>query len=62
MKTLRLAEVLLPALAARAWAPWEVAPKYSAELRELRHRVAAARLGDSSPSRSPRRWPCDDLQ
>lgn len=62
MKTVRLAEILLPAVAARAWAPWQVAPKYSAELREPKRRVAAAQLGDGSPRRLPGRWPYDDLQ
>jgi hypothetical protein len=62
MKNRRLARTLLPAVAARAWAPREVAPKYSTQLRELRRRVAAARLAHGSPSRLPRRWPYDDLQ
>jgi hypothetical protein len=62
MKTLRLAEILLPLIAARAWAPWEVAPKNSQELGQLKRRVAAARLGDGSAQRLPRQWPYHDLQ
>jgi hypothetical protein len=62
MKNLRLAEILPPLIRARAWAPWQAAPKYSAELRELKRRLAGARLGNGSPRRLPRRWPYEDLQ
>ena len=62
MKLLRLAEVLLPLVATRAWSPWEPAPKSPPELALLRRRVTAARLGDGRhPGRDARRL-FDDVQ
>jgi hypothetical protein len=44
----------MPLIAARAWAPWAVAPRHSEELRVLERRVMAARLGEGSLPRLTR--------
>jgi hypothetical protein len=59
MKTLRLSEVLLPLLAARAWAPWPVEPGVR-RVRKRPSRPAAAR--PLWQEREPRRLPFDDVQ
>ncbi len=62
MKNLRLAEVLPALVAARAWAPWTVAPWRGGKWRDLERRVAAARLGgDAYPTAAQRRL-FDDVQ
>ena len=61
MKAMRLAEVLLPLLAARAWAPWAVEPRHS-----QRQRVHSPLLAASSTmswrDHQYRHRPFDDLQ
>ncbi len=62
MKDLRLAEILPAFIAARAWAPWAVAPRNTEERRALQRRVAAARFGGGNhPARAGRRL-FDDVQ
>ena len=62
MKALRLAEVLLPLIAARAWAPWMTAPRHVARRRDLGRRVAAARHGAGSSSANAFERLFDDVQ
>ena len=62
MNALRFRPILMPLIAARAWAPWTVAPKYSRELRVLRRRVDAARLGEGSLRRNARPWQQEELR
>ena len=66
MSGLRLTEVLLPMIAARAWAPWATQPRQSAvqaaETARLELRAAAARLGGGlAHADAPRRL-FDDIQ
>ena len=62
MKALRLAEVLLPLLAARGWAPWAVEPKGSeVERTPEPPRVAASHYA-SWRDQENRRRPFDDVQ
>ena len=62
MKSLRLTEILPSLIAARAWAPWVVAPRGAADLRALQRRVAAARLGGGSHPVKVRERLFDDVQ
>jgi hypothetical protein len=62
MIQLRLAEILLPLVAARAWSPWNPAPRNTAEDSTLQRRVRAARPGgDWYLARAERPW-FDDVQ
>ena len=62
MRALRWAEVLLPLLAARGWAPWLVEPRDARQgcVKE-RPQLAAARQGSRSVGKQPR-LPFDDVQ
>ena len=62
MKELRLREILPSLIAARAWAPWAVAPRHTEELRMLQRRVVVARLGDGGHYPPARRQMFDDVQ
>jgi hypothetical protein len=62
MVALRLKQVLAPLLPQRRWSPWALAPTYSQELRQLKRRVAAARLGECAPRSYTHRWRYDDLR
>ena len=62
MKALRLSEVLLPLISARAGQPWNTAPQTVAALRQLERRVAAARLGGGSPEPHRTQQLFDDIQ
>lgn len=62
MKSLRLAEVLLPLLAARGWAPWPIEP--GVRIAKARRRISEApppgRQGGQE--RQTGRVPFDDVQ
>lgn len=62
MKDLRLREILPSLIAARAWAPWAMAPGKTEELHALQRRVVAARLGGGSHHLPARRRLFDDVQ
>lgn len=62
MKTLRLAEILLPLLAARGWAPWAVEPKSWTEQLTLARPITAASHGLVWRDRGIRRALFDDVQ
>ena len=62
MNNLRLTEVLLPMIAARARAPWARHPKKSVEADWLERGVAAARLGGGLAYATARRQLFDDVQ
>ena len=62
MTALRLKHMLKPLVTTRTWSPWVVAPKYAHELRVLKRRVAAARLGEAVPQRYSRQWRYEDLR
>ena len=62
MKTLRLAEVLLPVLAARGWAPWAVEPQHSVDVHTQEPPLVATSLRESWRDRDYRRRPYDDVQ
>jgi len=51
MNALRLSEILLPLIAARAWSPWEPAPGKALEPMPVRPRSAGSR-----PDRPDRRY------
>ena len=61
MKALRLTEVLLPLLAARAWAPWTVEPRHS-DSQRVHSPLLAAASTMSRRDHQYRRRPFDDVQ
>jgi hypothetical protein len=62
MKPSRLTEVLLPLLAARGWAPWQVEPESSQRQRRLEARRIPAAHTLSWRDRQQQRRSYDDVQ
>jgi hypothetical protein len=58
----RYLPTLSPLIAARAALPRAATLRQWKQLRGLKRRVAAARLGEGSLQRITRQWPTEDLQ
>ena len=62
MDTESVEQLLMPLIAVRAYAPALMAAEHERKLRELQRRLAAARLGMSSPRPYGLTVGCEDLR
>ena len=62
LDTERVKQLLMPLIAVRTYAPAVMAAEHQRQLRELQRRLAAARLGMSSPRPYGLTVGCEDLR